>query len=57
MRHAFEECVVDTDAFELHGDGQPVDVEPQVFDVLLHLLRHRDRLVTGPAARRRRRRA
>jgi DNA-binding winged helix-turn-helix (wHTH) protein len=46
MRYAFEGCVVDTDAFELHRDGEPVDVEPQVFDVLLHLLRHRDRLVT-----------
>ncbi len=46
MRYAFEECVVDTDAFELQRAGEPVDVEPQVFDVLLHLLRHRDRLVT-----------
>ncbi len=27
-------------------DGRAVAVEPQVFDVLVHLLRHRDRVVS-----------
>ena len=27
-------------------DGEPVPVEPQVFDLLLHLLRHRERVVS-----------
>jgi DNA-binding winged helix-turn-helix (wHTH) protein len=45
MRYGFERCVVDTDTFEVVRDGVPVKVEPQVFEVLAHLLRHRDRLV------------
>jgi TolB-like protein/Tfp pilus assembly protein PilF len=31
---------------ELRRAGQPVHVEPQVFDLLLHLLRNRDRIVS-----------
>jgi predicted ATPase/DNA-binding winged helix-turn-helix (wHTH) protein len=37
---------VDLDRVEIHGVGGPVPVEPQVFDVIALLLRHRDRLVT-----------
>ncbi|MGE0141101.1 MAG: alpha/beta fold hydrolase [Ilumatobacteraceae bacterium] len=46
MRYAFEDCELDPDAFELRRDGHVVKVEPQVFEVLSHLLRHRDRVVT-----------
>jgi DNA-binding winged helix-turn-helix (wHTH) protein len=37
---------LDTDRLELRRSGVPVRVEPQVFDVLAHLVTHRDRLVT-----------
>jgi pimeloyl-ACP methyl ester carboxylesterase/DNA-binding winged helix-turn-helix (wHTH) protein len=41
----FEDCVLDLDQFELRRDGEVVHVEPQVLDVLGHLISHRDRLV------------
>lgn len=37
MRYAFANCVLDTDSHAFERDGEPVSVEPQVFD-LLHLL-------------------
>ncbi len=46
MRVAFDSYELDTDAYELRRDGRPVAVEPQVFDVLVHLVRHRGQLVT-----------
>lgn len=46
MRYRFEDCELDTDVFELRRAGEPVKVEPQVFDVLVHLLLHRDRVVS-----------
>ena len=33
-------------AFELRRGGQPCAVEPQVFELLLYLVRNADRLVT-----------
>jgi predicted ATPase/DNA-binding winged helix-turn-helix (wHTH) protein len=39
---AFE---LDTDAVELRRAGVAVPMEPKVFDVLVHLVRHRDRVV------------
>jgi predicted ATPase/DNA-binding winged helix-turn-helix (wHTH) protein len=44
--YRFGRCEVDTDSYGLRVDGQPEPVEPQVFDVLVHLIRHRDRVVT-----------
>ncbi len=46
MRYVFRDCELDTDAFELRRAGTPVKIEPQVFDVLVVLVRHRDRVVT-----------
>lgn len=46
MRFRFEDAVLDTATFELTLAGRPVRVEPQVFEVLAHLIQHRDRLVT-----------
>jgi pimeloyl-ACP methyl ester carboxylesterase/DNA-binding winged helix-turn-helix (wHTH) protein len=46
MRYVFEDCELDTDAWELHRAGEPVKVEPQVFEVLVHLVCHRDRVVS-----------
>ncbi|TIC88109.1 alpha/beta fold hydrolase [Nocardioides sp. GY 10113] len=36
---------LDETLFELRRDGRAVPLEPQAFDVLLHLVRHRDRVV------------
>ena len=46
VRFAFDGCELDAQRLELRRDGQAVAVEPQVFDVLVHLLRHRDRVVS-----------
>jgi TolB-like protein/Flp pilus assembly protein TadD len=46
LRYLFEDCVVDTDRRELRRGPAPVPVEPQVFDLLVHLIRHRDRVVS-----------
>jgi TolB-like protein/DNA-binding winged helix-turn-helix (wHTH) protein/Flp pilus assembly protein TadD len=46
LRYLFENCALDTDRRELHREGVPVSVEPQVFDLLVHLIRHRDRVVS-----------
>jgi pimeloyl-ACP methyl ester carboxylesterase/DNA-binding winged helix-turn-helix (wHTH) protein len=42
----FNGVEVDPDRFELLRDGEPVAVEPQVFDLLVYLIAHRDRVVT-----------
>ena len=46
VRYVFEDCELDTDVFELRRAGELVRIEPQVFDVLVHLVRHRSRVVT-----------
>src|SRR5215207_2862762 len=46
MLFRFDECELDLDAVELRVRGQRLAIEPQVFDVLAFLLRHRDRMVT-----------
>jgi predicted ATPase/DNA-binding winged helix-turn-helix (wHTH) protein len=46
MRVWFEDFELDTTTFELRRDGVPVHLEPQAFDVLAHLIRHRDRVVS-----------
>jgi pimeloyl-ACP methyl ester carboxylesterase/DNA-binding winged helix-turn-helix (wHTH) protein len=45
MRYRFAGGVLDTTRYELLCDGELVHVEPQVFDVLAHLVVHRDRVV------------
>ena len=45
MRYSFDDVVIDTDRFILEQDGAELRVEPQVFDVLAHLVEHRDRVV------------
>jgi len=40
------DCEVDPDLFELRRGGVPVPMEPQAFEVLVHLISHRDRMVT-----------
>lgn len=46
LRYLFEDCVLDTDRRELHVGARLVPVEPQVFDLLVYLLRNRERVVS-----------
>ena len=46
LRYLFEDCELDTDRRELLRGSALVAVEPQVFDLLVHLIRHRDRVVS-----------
>ena len=46
MRYLFEDCALDTDRRELRRGTALVAVEPQVFDLLVHLIRHRDHVVS-----------
>lgn len=46
MLLSFREYQLDTGLFELRCDGHSRPVEPQVFDLLLYLVQHRDRIVS-----------
>ena len=46
MPFVFEDCRLDPDKRELTRDAAAVTLGPQVFDLLLYLLQHRDRVVT-----------
>jgi adenylate cyclase len=43
---AFGDHELDTERRELRRGGAPVAIEPQVFDLLVHLVRNRDRVVS-----------
>jgi DNA-binding winged helix-turn-helix (wHTH) protein len=42
----FGNCEIYRERRELHRNGANIPVEAQVFDVLVHLVRHRDRVVS-----------
>src|SRR5262245_60168421 len=46
MRYVFADYELDTRLYELRHAGQPCKLEPQVFNVLLYLIEHRERVVT-----------
>ena len=46
LRYLFEDYALDADRRELRRRGDIVPVEPQVFDLLAYLVRHRDHVVT-----------
>jgi DNA-binding winged helix-turn-helix (wHTH) protein len=46
LLYRFDDFVLDTDRRELRAGCSSVDVEPQVFDLLEYLIRHRDRVVS-----------
>jgi TolB-like protein len=46
LRYLFEDCVFDTDRRELRRGAEAVSVAPQVFDLLEHLIRNRERMVS-----------
>ena len=46
MRYRFGEFVLDARAYTLVRGGEEISLQPKVFDVLRHLIEHRDRVVT-----------
>src|SRR5262249_26061191 len=46
MRLVFGDCVLDLDRRELFREGKAVPTGPQVFDLLVYLLKNRERVVT-----------
>jgi TolB-like protein len=46
MLFSFENCSLDTDGRELRSYRKPVPMQPQVFDLLEYLIRHRGRVVS-----------
>ena len=46
MRFLFGECTLDPSRRELWRGGELIHVEPQVFDLLLHLVRNRDQVIS-----------
>jgi DNA-binding winged helix-turn-helix (wHTH) protein/Flp pilus assembly protein TadD len=46
LLYLFDDFVMDTDRRELRAGCAAIDVEPQVFDLLEYLIRHRDRVVS-----------
>ena len=46
MRYQFNDFVLDSDRRELASGSAPVELAPQVFDLLLHLVKNREHVVT-----------
>lgn len=46
MRYSFSTFELDTERHEFHADGELLALEPQVFDVLRHLIENHDRMVS-----------
>jgi hypothetical protein len=46
MIYAFDEYALDTQLYELRHAGALLQLEPKVFDLLLDLIQHRDRIVS-----------
>ena len=46
MTLVFADCEINSDRRELHRTGRSTHLEPQVFDLLVHLVRHRNRVVS-----------
>ena len=46
MRFHFSDYVLDTGRRELRRGDQPIEVEPQVLDLLIHLIQNNDRVIT-----------
>lgn len=44
--HTFDGFEVDEALFELRKDGRKIELQRRAFDLLVHLVRHRDRVVT-----------
>src|SRR5918996_2976926 len=46
MIYAFEDHELDLQRYELRYAGKLIKLEPQVFNILVYLIQHRDRVVT-----------
>ena len=46
VKYLFANQILDTDRRELRRRSRPVAIEPQVFDLLVHLVENRDRVVS-----------
>jgi DNA-binding winged helix-turn-helix (wHTH) protein len=46
VRFDFDNYALDTKLRELRREGELVAMQPQVFDLLVHLLKHRDQVVS-----------
>ena len=46
MQFLFTDHILDTDRRELRRGGEPIDVEPQVLDVLIFLVENHERVVS-----------
>ncbi len=46
MRYLFEDFALDDDKRELHRGADAVSITPQAFDVLVYLIRNRERVVS-----------
>ena len=46
MPIAFADCELDEQLYQLRRSGRVVKMEPKVFDVLLHLIHRRERVVS-----------
>ena len=46
MHFRFGDFEIDAARQELRQAGAPVHIEPQVFDLLVYLVQHRDRIVS-----------
>ena len=44
--YRFGRCEVDVDTRQVRLEGRPNAIEPTPFDLLVHLIRHRRRVVT-----------
>jgi DNA-binding winged helix-turn-helix (wHTH) protein/pimeloyl-ACP methyl ester carboxylesterase len=47
LQYEFNSYVIDTDRVELRYESKLVDIEPQVFDVLVYLILNQDRVISG----------
>jgi len=46
LNFQFEDFVIDAARYELRRGGELIRIEPQVFDLLVHLVRNRNRVVS-----------
>ena len=46
VRYGFDEFLLDTDSYQLLESDRPIHMEPGAFEVLAHLIAHRDRVVS-----------
>jgi len=44
--YRFNQCTLDTSQYQLSLSDKPISIEPLVFDLLVYLIEHRDRVVT-----------